>query len=164
MRPRNRFGLVLVLAAMMAPWPRASAVATEYLPEIVVPGRPGVPVMWFGRDISGAVIEGDWGLSRPGHGVVTIIPAGPRLLWEPGPGGGYYPATGHAPRYGRREVEPPANRPLPPPAESFHQRWGAHSGSAPATSPSTYDGPPILIGPQPDPSPRNFRRAPRGGN
>ena len=38
-------------------------------PVIVIPSRPGVPVVINGRDASYAVVEGDWGLSRPGAGV-----------------------------------------------------------------------------------------------
>ena len=35
-------------------------------PVIVIPSRPGVPVVINGRDASYAVVEGDWGLARPG--------------------------------------------------------------------------------------------------
>lgn len=133
-------------------------------PVIVVPGRAGVPVMWFGRDISGAVIEGDWGLDRPGHGQITIIPAGPRVLWGPS-ASGYFPATGRPPGYGRAEVEPPANRVLPPPAESYHREWGAQSMPLPATSPPPVDMPPIIVAPQINPGPdQPIRRTPRRTN
>src|SRR5215471_8337097 len=91
-------------------------------PVIVVPGRPGVPVMVEGQDVSGAVIEGEWGLGRP-HAGITIIRPG--LLAYPGyprcslslrapcgpfPGG-FFPGTGRKPRLGRVEVIPPADRP-----------------------------------------------------
>ncbi len=36
-------------------------------PVIVIPSRPGVPVVINGRDASYAVVEGDWGLARPGR-------------------------------------------------------------------------------------------------
>src|ERR1700730_13192743 len=41
-------------------------------PVIAVPGRPGVPIIINGQDVSGAVIEGEWGLAR-GHAGITII-------------------------------------------------------------------------------------------
>jgi hypothetical protein len=146
MRFQVRIAVALALAAMGAGF-AASAQAADATSALVVPGRPGVPVMWFGRDISGAVIEGDRGLDRPGSDHITIIPVGPPVWWGPGPGG-YYPSTGHAPRYGREEVEPPANRRLPPPAESYYREWGAQSEPAPATSPPPSDQPPIYIAPQ----------------
>src|ERR1700684_316163 len=88
-------------------------------PEIVIPGRPDVPILINGIDISWAVIEGDLGLSRPGQQTPTIIY---RLRGSPyvretfGPG--YFPRDGKRPGYGRLEVEPPRNRRLPPPAPS----------------------------------------------
>ena len=48
-------------------------------PVIVIPSRPGVPIVINGRDASYAVVEGDWGLSRPGAGVVTVIGGSPIL-------------------------------------------------------------------------------------
>jgi hypothetical protein len=150
-----------VVGAALA-WP---AMAAEASAVIVVPGRPGVPVMYFGRDISGAVVEGDWGLDRPGHGEITIIQPGPRVLWGAG-SGGYFPSSGQAPRYGREEVEPPANRKLPPKAESYHRAWGAASEPLPASSTPPVDAPPVLLGPQLAPSPgrtnpRPIRLSPR---
>ena len=32
--------------------------------DIVIPGRPGVPIIINGVDASYAVVEGDWGLGR----------------------------------------------------------------------------------------------------
>jgi hypothetical protein len=149
---------VAVVAAAAGLLAAEAAHAEAREPVIVYPGRAGVPVMWFGRDISGAVIEGDWGLDRPGHGEITIIPRGPRVLYGSS-GGGYFPATGQPPRYGRHEVEPPANRQLPPPAESYHREWGAQSAPTPATSPPAVEPPPIIYAPQfdgqqPRPNPR----------
>ena len=48
-------------------------------PVIVIPSRPGVPVIINGRDASYAVVEGDWGLSRPGAVPVTVIGGSPVL-------------------------------------------------------------------------------------
>jgi hypothetical protein len=148
---------VAVVAATGVVFAGQAAQAGDREPYIVVPGRAGVPVMWFGRDISWAIIESDWGLERPGHGEVTIIPGGPRPLYGPGTGG-YFPATGRPPRYGRDEVEPPANRPLPPPAESYFRAWGAQSDPTPATSPPAVEPPPIIVAPEINANPLRPRR------
>ena len=41
-------------------------------PVIVVPGRPDVPVTINGLIVNGAIVYGDWGLARPGHGALLI--------------------------------------------------------------------------------------------
>jgi hypothetical protein len=51
----------------------AAAARADNYPVIVVPGRPGVPVIINGRDASWAVVNGDWGLYRPGAVPVTVI-------------------------------------------------------------------------------------------
>jgi hypothetical protein len=123
-----------LLAGMAA---AAGAAKAENEPVIVVPGRAGVPVMMNGIDVSGAVIEGDWGLNRPGVVTPTIIMRyWPRELY--GVPGAYFPATGERPRYGRLEVIPPANRRLPPPAERYYRDWGIQSAPGPATLPTPY--------------------------
>jgi hypothetical protein len=111
-------------------------------PAIVVPGRAGVPVIFYGGDASYCVVEGDWGLARPGHVAPSIV-ACPLVAPAPGhsgadyyvPGyyGSYFPAFGQRPGYGRLEVEPPPNRRLPPPAEGYYREWGARSDPQPAT-------------------------------
>ena len=115
----------------------------DHLPVLVVPGRADVPVIIDGIDASWGVVEGEWGLYRPGAVPPTVIPA-PSALQAPR-GGGYFPSAGHAPRAGRLEIQPPANRILPPPAESFHRSWGAASDPLPATIPP--DPPPIIMAP-----------------
>ena len=95
--------------------------------DLVIPGRPGVPIIENGIDISYAVVEGDFGLGKGSHGQPTIF--GGRYV-DPTPNvGHYYPSLGHGdkPGYGRLEIEPPANRKLPQPAESYHQSWSAGS-------------------------------------
>src|SRR5882672_2638012 len=115
--------------------------AGETEPVIVIPGRPGVPVMLYGRDVSGAVLEGDWGLARPGIVTPTIVQEGwAHPLYGPPPA--YFPATGQRPRYGRLEVIPPPNRRLPPPAQPYYRDWTVQSGTAPATIAPPYDPPP----------------------
>jgi hypothetical protein len=119
-------------------------------PVLVVPGRPGVPVMHLGRDISWTVVEGDWGLASSSHVPPTVIyRLAPGALIGPPPEA-YFPATGRKPRVGRLEIEPPAHRPLPLPAATFQRTWSSHSGEEPATIYAPYDPPPVIIGPQLD--------------
>jgi hypothetical protein len=120
----------------------AEAQAYDSGPVIVVPGRHGRPVIINGVDVTGAVIEGDWGLYRPHMVNPTIIAAPvfiPRRIYQGGYGndrvgsdeGGYFPSLGREPGYGRREIEPPADRPLPPPARRFHRSWSTASEPLP---------------------------------
>jgi hypothetical protein len=95
----------------------------------VIPGRPGVPIIINGVDASYAVVEGDWGLGKGIHPQPTIYGGHP-VEPEP-PVGHYYPTLGRTPGYGRLEIEPPANRILPKPAESYHQSWSAQSAPPP---------------------------------
>src|SRR5205809_7850292 len=85
-------------------------------PAIVIPGRVGVPVIINGGDASFCVVEGDWGLARPGHVAPTIVYCPPVAHVLEDSGRYYFPALGRKPGYGRFEVEPPRNRRLPPPA------------------------------------------------
>ncbi len=136
-------------------------------PVIVVPGRPGIPIVINGQDVSGAVIEGDWGLAHSQVGI-TIINPWPVYRWRPGlpavrargwrprvaavPVPGYFPRTGHRPAYGRLEVVPPANRPKPKPAPRFNQTWSSESAPLPPTIATPYAMPPVIIGPRSDPN------------
>ena len=121
--------------------------------EIVIPGRPGVPVIINGVDASYAVVEGDWGLGKGTHVEPTVY--GGRYI-DPVPRvGHYYPSAGRMPGYGRLEIEPPANRRLPQPAESFHQSWSAQSAPLPAQSNVPVDPPEIIY------APRDYRRGPQ---
>ena len=114
--------------------------------EIVIPGRPGVPIIISGVDASYAVVEGDWGLGKGTHVQPTVY--GGRY-YDPVPRvGHYYPSAGRMPGYGRLEVEPPANRRLPQPAESYHQSWSAQSAPLPAQSNVPVDPPAIIYAPQ----------------
>lgn len=154
--------LVLVLAGLAA----ASAVAqaADSGPVIVVPGRHHLPVIVNGVDVTGAVVEGDWGLYSPHMLHLTVIPA--PITYSTYRGGyygeyvrgTYFPALGREPGYGRREIEPPPNRILPPPAPSFHRSWSSRSEPLPPdiTPPAQT---PLLIAPQIYP---NERRRPKG--
>jgi len=114
--------------------------------EIVIPGRVGVPIIINGIDASYAVVEGDWGLERGTHVQPTVY--GGRYI-DPVPHvGHYYPSAGHLPGYGRLEIEPPPNRRLPRPAESYHQSWSAQSAPLPAQSNVPVDPPAIIYAPQ----------------
>ena len=106
----------------------ASPALAQTGPVIVIPRRPGVPVVLHGRDVSYVVVEGDWGLARPGHVTPTIVGYAPPVGDRASPRRGvYHPRYGAAPPRGRNEVEPPVDRPMPDPAENFSRSWGTHS-------------------------------------
>src|SRR3954470_17242642 len=113
--------------------------------EIVIPGKPGVPVIINGVDASYAVVEGDWGLERGVHVQPTVY--GGRYV-DPVPNvGHYYPSAGHLPGYGRLEIEPPANRRLPRESESYYRSWSSQSTpqlEVPANPPA------VIVAPQID--------------
>jgi len=130
---------------------------------IVIPGRAGVPIIINGIDASYAAVEGDWGLSKGTQVQPTIY--GGRYI-DPVPNvGHYYPSAGRVPGYGRLEVEPPTNRRLPQPAESYHQSWSSQSAPLPAQSNVPVDPPEIIYAPQdprrPDFVPRRPKNLPR---
>ncbi len=119
---------------------------------VVIPGRPGVPVVINGLDASYAVVESDWGLAKNVHMQPTVYggrPIGP----EPRVGH-YYPSAGKMPGYGRLEREPPANRKLPPQAESYSRSWSARSAppqaaaAVPFYPPTVIEAPPDYRRPQ----------------
>lgn len=101
-------------------------------PVIAIPSRPGVPIIINGVDASYAVVEGDWGLSRPSIGITVIggRPLAPSRIYRPRDS--YHPRYGRAPLRGRNEVEPPPDRALPEPAESFSRSWSTSSDLRPA--------------------------------
>jgi hypothetical protein len=113
-----------------------------------------VPVLFWGVDVSGAVIEGDFGLDRPGHVAPTVImpyplPYGPPSespVYDPTPNS-YYPKTGRKPRVGRLEVLPPPGQRKPTVAAPFYRQWGVESDPLPATIPVPYEPPPVIVAP-----------------
>ena len=125
----------------------ASPALAQRAPVIVIPGKPGVPVMINGVDVSYAVIEGEFGLSRPNMVNPTVIyrplaiPSafGPDVYPDDNESPtstrerGYFPSTGRRPGYGRLEILPPPDRPKPPPAPTFYRSWSSQSGSGPVT-------------------------------
>jgi hypothetical protein len=115
-------------------------------PVIVIPGRPGVPIIINGIDASYAVVEGDWGLGKGLHVQPTVY--GGRYV-DPDPHvGHYYPTAGHSPGYGRLEIQPPTNRKLPQPAESYHESWSSQSAPPRAQPEVPFYPPPVIIAPQ----------------
>ena len=143
-RGRMAFVVVALASFALAPAP----VRADSGPVIVIPSRPGIPVIINGRDASYAVVEGDWGLSRPGAVPVIVIGGSPVLPNEVyRRRNSYIPKYGRAPERGRYEVEPPADRALPEPAESFSRSWSTSSDTAapvtitdPATFPNYMNG------------------------
>lgn len=119
--------------------------AAEGTTAIVIPGRAGVPIIINGIDASYAVVEGDWGLARGVHVQPTIY--GGRYV-DPNPRvGRYFPSSGTLPGYGRLEIEPPANRKKPEPAESYHQSYSAQSAPPAAQLEVPFDPPPVIVAP-----------------
>lgn len=115
----------------------------DHQPNYVVPGRPDVPVIINFFDASWGVVEGEWGLYRPGAVAPAVIPAPyvtPRTQAKP-----YFPSLGGIPYKGRLEIEPPANRQLPPPAPSYHRSWTSESQNLPVTEYPPM--PPMIVAP-----------------
>jgi hypothetical protein len=133
----------------------ATAFAAEGGFDIAIPGRPGVPIIINGVDASYAVVEGTFGLGR-GPQVQTTVYGGRYI--DPVPNvGHYYPSAGHEPGYGRLEVQPPANRKLPQPAEGYHQSWSAQSAPPAAQPEVPFYPPPVIAAPQNGDRPHDFR-------
>jgi hypothetical protein len=126
----------------------ASPALAQRGPVIVIPGRPDVPVLMNGVDISWAVVEGELGLARPGVVTPTVIyrpwivgiPAQPAAY-----GPHYFPSSDKQPGYGRLEIVPPPDRPLPPPAQSYRKSWSSESAPGPATVYAPFPVPPVGI-------------------
>ncbi len=125
----------------------------DHGPLLVVPGRPNVPVPINGYNAAWGVVSGDWGLYRPGAPPgVTVYPSPYVPPLEPErpvryrPPVGYFPTMGTRPQMGRLEVEPPANRPMPKPAEAYSRSWSAESMDVPPTQYAPT--PPMMISPE----------------
>jgi hypothetical protein len=114
--------------------------------DLVIPGRPGVPIIINGVDASYAVVEGDFGLGKGVHMQPTIY--GGRYVDAEPDVGHYYPSLGHVPGYGRLEIEPPANRKLPKPAPSYDRSWSAQSAPPLAQPGVPLYPPPVIVAPQ----------------
>jgi len=128
-------------------------------PVLVIPSRPGVPVIVNGRDVSFAVLEGDWGLGKSVHVQPTVYPGNWRQSYKPAVGH-YYPHTGHMPGYGRLEIETPS-RHLPQ-AQSYHRAWGVESQPTPPSAAVPFDPPQIILAPRGRRHGLNLDRGPGG--
>ena len=137
---RAAFALACLIATT------ATAVASDTGPVIVIPGRPGVPIMINGVDASYAVVEGDWGLAKGQHVQPTVYGGHP-ADYEPHVGH-YYPTSGHLPGYGRLEIEPPTDRKLPQPGPSYNRSWSAQSAPPRAQPEVPLYPPPVIVAPQ----------------
>src|ERR1700744_5237598 len=133
-----RFAYAILLMAVTA-----SPAFAQRAPQIVIPGKPGVPVYINGIDASWGIVEGQFGLDWPNQGAPTVI-------WRPYINGvpygppGYSPADDRRPGYGRLEIAPPANRRLPPPAPTFYRYWSSESAPTPATDPQSISPMPMI--------------------
>lgn len=139
-------GLAAALAAALAATVLASVPAkSDHLPVIVVPGRPGVPVMINGYDATGAVVYGDYGLYRPGHVAPQVY--GPALISGPSGHAGYYPATGQRPRLGRQEIDPGPGH-ASKSGGDYYRSWSARSQPNQVTEYPPFDPPPVIVAPR----------------
>jgi hypothetical protein len=159
---RAAFALAYLIAA-------TGAAFADSGPVIVIPGRPGVPIIINGLDASYSVVEGDWGLGKGIHVQPTVY--GGRYV-DPEPHvGHYYPSSGRVPGYGRLEIEPPSNG-RPQQGESFHQSWSAQSTPQPVQPAVPFYPPAVIEAPRGDAGippqdfqnrkPRNLPRIPQG--
>ena len=93
----------------------ASPALARRKPEIVIPGKPGVPVIINGTDAFYGIVEGEFGLDQPGlvapavvyRPLLTAYPTGPRTI-----------------------SVPPPDRPLPPPEPTYYRSWSSSSGNS----------------------------------
>jgi hypothetical protein len=137
-------GSSILVAVALAALGGSAARAADSGPVIVIPGRLHTPVVINGVDVSGAIIEGDFGLNKP-HMVAPVVVWGPVGFPVPVWSRGYFPVFGRIPGYGRHEVEPKGERGGPGP--DVHQFWSSASDPLPAT----LDAPqslPLFIAPQ----------------
>jgi hypothetical protein len=116
-------------------------------PEIVIPGRPDVPVIINGVNASWGVVEGEFGLDRPGAMAPIVIYQPLLVALPPYAVPAYFPKTGKKPGYGRLEINPPADRPLPPPAPTYYRNWSSQSAPGPVTDYPAYPMPPVVVEP-----------------
>jgi hypothetical protein len=122
----------------------ASPAFAQREPEIVIPGKPGVPVYINGIDASWGIVEGEFGLDRPGE-MTPVVIYRPLVVAMPVNVPSYYPKTGKRPGYGRLEIVPPADRVLPPPAPTYYRSWSSGSAAGPVTEYAPFPVPAVEI-------------------
>jgi len=137
----------LVPAALLVAMTTSPALAQRE-PEIVIPGRPDVPVIINGINASWGVVEGEFGLDRPGA-MAPVVIWRPQLVAVPPPRRipSFFPKTGKKPGYGRLEINPPPDRVLPPPAPTYYRSWSSQSAPGPVTDYPPYPMPPVVVDP-----------------
>lgn len=133
-----------VLVAMTA-----SPAFAQREPQIVIPGRPDVPVIINGVDASWGMVEGEFGLDRPGLVAPTVVYR-PLVLRASAPDDApaYFPKTGRKPGYGRLEIVPPPGAPKPPPAPTYYRSWSSQSAPLPPTVYQQFDMPSVVTEPR----------------
>jgi len=124
----------------------ASPALAQREPVIVIPGRPGVPVYINGIDASWAIVEGEFGLDRPGVGA-PVVTYRPLTAFVPYSMPNYYPRDDRRPGYGRYEIVPPPNHALPPPAPNYFRSWSSGSAPGPVTEYAPFPAPPVFVSP-----------------
>ncbi len=141
----SRRSLILALAVALSAAGPGGPARADHAPTLVVPGRTPAPIIVNGEDVGWTVIEGDWGLYRPGH-VSPVVYGYPAPIYVPA-AGGCYPVTGRPPRYGRLEGRMRGTRRGSAPAEPYFRSWSADSLAAPAHYYPTFDPPRIIKAP-----------------
>lgn len=137
--------LAVVICAAVTVITGAPSARAQTGPVIVVPGKAGLPVTINGVIVDGAVVYGDWGLARPGHGQIVI--EGPVAFTTNFDSRGYFPATGRRPRIGRQEIEPAA--PHARANTNYYRDWSAGSDmSRPVTEYPPFNPPPVILAPR----------------
>src|SRR3954471_15278470 len=149
---------VVALAAFLIGLPATAFAGGGF--DIVVPGRPGVPIIINNIDASYAVVEGTWGLGKNVQVQPTIYGGLCVAGRHSADVAHYSPTLGLRPGYGRLEVEPPANRKLPKPAEGYYQSWGAQSAPLPPQMDVPVNPPPVILAPEINDHPRRPRPRP----
>ncbi|NWG23962.1 MAG: hypothetical protein HXY30_06010, partial [Pseudorhodoplanes sp.] len=155
-----RSGVAIIAASTAVAALACAPARADHQPAFVIPGRLDVPVIVNGYNAGFGIVEGDWGLYRPGAGTVVVIPS-PYAPPFPPPARHYFPSLGAAPKLGRYEIEPSPDREKPKQAESFSRGWSVSSDmDAPVTeyAPSPPISPDVNVwggnwGPGPGPGP-----------
>jgi hypothetical protein len=78
----------------------------------------------------------------------NIIDCPPRIPQRAVRRRAYFPGEGGQPGYGRKEIEPPPGRQLPPPAPSFNREWKSGSDPLPANTEPHAELPPLTVAPE----------------
>jgi len=133
---------LLIVACGFAAVLCVPAARADHQPAIVVPGRADVPIIVDGVVVNGAIISGDWGLYRPGHGY-KIIEGG--CCPEPMVRRTYFPMTGREPAYGRKEIEPKSRL---RPSTHYEKSWSVQSQPGFITEYPPYPVPPVVVAPR----------------